>query len=97
MGAWATYPDLDQKVPEMFLEGGDVLVQVEHALHHDLDLVVREVGEGGAQQRRRELLDVEHVVGGGAQLAVDTPRLHLATNCLLEPARPRPPAHSTDQ
>lgn len=60
----------------MLLEGGDVLVQVKHALHHDLDLVVGEVGEGRPEQRRRELLYVQHVVGCGPQLAIDPARLH---------------------
>ena len=34
----------------MLLEGGDVLVEVEQALHRDLDLVVRQVGEHRPRQ-----------------------------------------------
>jgi hypothetical protein len=48
--------DLDQKVPQMLLEGQDVLVQVEEALDGDLDLVVREVGERGAEKVGNKVL-----------------------------------------
>jgi hypothetical protein len=40
----------------MLLEGQDVLVQVEEALDGDLDLVVREVGERGAEKVGNKVL-----------------------------------------
>ena len=60
----------------MLLERRDVLVQVEHPLHSNFNLVVGEVRERRAQQRGRELLDVEHVVRRRPQLAVDPAGLH---------------------
>ena len=48
--------DLDQEVPEVLLEGGYVLVQVEQALDRDLDLVVQEVRESGAEEVGRKVL-----------------------------------------
>lgn len=45
-----THPDLHEEVPDVLLEGGYVVVQAEHALHRQLDLVVGEVGEGGLEQ-----------------------------------------------
>jgi len=57
-------PDLHEEVPEVLLERGNVLVQVEQSRHRDLDLIVGQVGERSSQQVGHELLDVRDVGSG---------------------------------
>ena len=44
------FADLNEEIPKMLLEGGDVLVEVEQALNGDLDLVVGQVWESRPQK-----------------------------------------------
>lgn len=46
----------------MLLKCVDILIEVEQTGDEDLDLVVGQVTEGGFEQRRHVLLDVEHIV-----------------------------------
>lgn len=60
----------------MLLEVGYVVIECEHALHGDFDLVGGQVREGGAQQGGSEVLNVGDVVGRRPQLALDPARLY---------------------
>lgn len=71
-----THPNLHQEVPQMLFEGGYILIQIEHTLHHDLDLVVRQMGKCRSEQSRCKLLYIQNVVRCGSQLAVDSASFH---------------------
>ncbi len=57
MPAAATDPDLHKEVPEVFLEGGDVVVQVEQSFNKDLHLDA----EGGIERWRKGGGEMAHM------------------------------------
>ena len=59
----STYSDLYKEVPQVFLEGGDILVEVDHALNCNLDLVLREVREGSLEQVSHKALHESNITG----------------------------------
>ena len=61
------FPDLNEEVPEVLLEGRDVLVEVEQPRDGDLDLVVGQMRKRGAEKVGNELLH-EGDVGAGQRL-----------------------------
>lgn len=54
----------------MLLKRRDIVVQIEHALHRDLDLIIRQMRERPPQKAGRVFLYKEDVVRRGPQLNV---------------------------
>lgn len=79
---YSTYSDLYKEVSQVFLEGRNILVEVHHALNSNLDLVLRQVGEGSLEKVGHKALDVGDIVRargcrvGRVQAHCDTVLLH---------------------